>query len=61
MIFSTSELSNILEKSLSRYYNALNIDEIGCVLTIGDGIARVYGLGSIQAGEMCEFIVSGCC
>jgi len=59
MIFSTSELSNILEKSLSRYYNALNIDEIGCVLTIGDGIARVYGLGSIQAGEMCEFIVSG--
>jgi len=59
MIFSTSELSNILEKSLSRYYSALNIDEIGCVLTIGDGIARVYGLGSIQAGEMCEFIVSG--
>jgi len=59
MAFSTAELSNILEKSLSRYYDNLNIDEIGCVLTIGDGIARVYGLGSIQAGEMCEFIGSG--
>lgn len=59
MIFSVAELSNVLEKGLTRYYKSLNIDEIGCVLTIGDGIARVYGLGSIQAGEMCEFIFSG--
>jgi len=58
MIFSTSELSNILEKNLSQYYTKLDADEIGCVLNIGDGIARVYGLGSIQAGEMCEFIGS---
>ena len=59
MALHASELSNILEQSISKYYANLNIDEIGTVLTIGDGIARVYGLGSIQAGEMCEFSASG--
>ena len=59
MALNASELSNILEQSISKYYANLNIDEIGTVLTIGDGIARVYGLGSIQAGEMCEFSASG--
>jgi F0F1-type ATP synthase alpha subunit len=59
MALSAAELSNILEQSISKYYTNLNIDEIGTVLTIGDGIARVYGLGSIQAGEMCEFSASG--
>jgi F-type H+-transporting ATPase subunit alpha len=59
MALSAAELSNILEQSVSKYYTNLNIDEIGTVLTIGDGIARVYGLGSIQAGEMCEFSASG--
>lgn len=59
MALHVSELSNILEQNISKYYSNLNIDEIGTVLTIGDGIARVYGLGFIQAGEMCEFSASG--
>lgn len=59
MVLHVSELSNILEQNISKYYANLNIDEIGTVLTIGDGIARVYGLGFIQAGEMCEFSASG--
>lgn len=59
MVLHVSELSNILEQNISKYYSNLNIDEIGTVLTIGDGIARVYGLGFIQAGEMCEFSASG--
>lgn len=59
MILSASEISTILEKKLLNYYSKLNVDEIGTVLSVGDGIARVYGLGSIQAGEMCEFIGSG--
>jgi len=59
MVLHVSELSNILEQNISKYYANLNIDEIGTVLTIGDGIARVYGLGFIQAGEMCEFSSSG--
>jgi len=59
MVFSAAELSNILGQNIKQYKNNLNIDEIGTVLSVGDGIARVYGLGSIQAGEMCEFSLSG--
>lgn len=59
MALSASEISKILENKLLKYYSNLNVDEIGTVLSVGDGIARVYGLGSIQAGEMCEFINSG--
>lgn len=59
MAFSATELTNIIEDRLTNYYSGLDIDEIGTVLTIGDGIARVYGLRGIQAGEMCEFSKSG--
>lgn len=59
MVFSAAELSNILGQSITQYKNSINVDEIGTVLSVGDGIARVYGLGSIQAGEMCEFTLSG--
>ena len=55
MAFSAIELTTILEDRLTNYYSGVDIDEIGTVLTIGDGIARVYGLRGIQAGEMCEF------
>jgi len=37
------------------YKETLNVDEVGRVLSIGDGIARVYGLSKVQAGEMVEF------
>jgi F-type H+-transporting ATPase subunit alpha len=37
------------------YYNDLNIEEVGTVLSIADGVARVYGLQNVQAGEMVEF------
>merc|ERR1711977_202735 len=40
-------------------YEDVNIDEIGRVLTVGDGIANVYGLNQVQAGEMVEFQPSG--
>ena len=59
MAFSAVELTGIIEERLANYYSDVNIDEIGRVLSIGDGIARVYGLGGIQAGEMCEFPNSG--
>ena len=49
------ELSNLLEQRISNHYSDLNIDEIGRVLSVGDGIARVYGLNKIQSGEMVEF------
>jgi len=55
MALSAGELSQLLEKRISNYYEPMDINEIGRVLSVGDGIARVYGLNKIQAGEMVEF------
>jgi proton translocating ATP synthase F1 alpha subunit len=55
MSISAGELSTLLEQRISNYYTKLNVDEIGRVLSVGDGIARVYGLNKIQSGEMVEF------
>jgi proton translocating ATP synthase F1 alpha subunit len=55
MTISSSEISVLLEQKISNSTLKLNIDEIGRVLSIGDGIARVYGLNKVQAGEMVEF------
>jgi F-type H+-transporting ATPase subunit alpha len=52
---SASEVTTILEERIKSFYSDTNIDEIGRVLTVGDGIARVYGLNEVQAGEMVEF------
>mmetsp|Transcript_37348 Transcript_37348/g.92349 ORF Transcript_37348/g.92349 Transcript_37348/m.92349 type:complete len:563 (-) Transcript_37348:411-2099(-) len=52
---SPQEMSSLLEQRISKHYSELNIDEIGRVLSVGDGIARVYGLNKIQSGEMVEF------
>eukprot|EP00924_Labyrinthula_sp_SR-Ha-C_P015490 snap_masked-scaffold_4-processed-gene-1.7-mRNA-1 protein AED:0.11 eAED:0.11 QI:0/-1/0/1/-1/1/1/0/551 len=57
------ELSSILEERISQYYKGdeakSSVDEIGNVISIGDGIARVYGLQKCQAGEMVEFVNAG--
>ena len=55
MSLSAGELSKLLEQRISNYYAQLNVDEIGRILSVGDGIARVYGLNKIQSGEMVEF------
>ena len=55
MSISAGELSTLLEQRITNYYTKLNVDEIGRVLSVGDGIARVYGLNKIQSGEMVEF------
>jgi proton translocating ATP synthase F1 alpha subunit len=55
MASRVSEMSILLEEKIAKNYSKLHIDEIGRVLSIGDGIARVYGLQKIQAGEMVEF------
>jgi F-type H+-transporting ATPase subunit alpha len=53
--FAGAELSYLLEQRTTNYYTKLQVDEIGRVISVGDGIARVYGLNQIQAGEMVEF------
>ncbi|CAG8467119.1 429_t:CDS:2 [Ambispora leptoticha] len=52
---STSEVSSILEERILGLSSTVNIEETGRVLSIGDGIARVYGLKNIKAEEMVEF------
>ena len=50
-----AEVSAILKNQLSGYESTATLDEVGSVLTVGDGIARVYGLSNAQYGELVEF------
>jgi len=52
---SAAELSTILTEKIEKSSSDVSIDETGTVLSIGDGIARVYGLRKVKAGEMVEF------
>lgn len=49
------EISAILKQQLSGFTTATDLEEVGTVLQVGDGIARVYGLNSVQAGELVQF------
>ncbi len=49
------EISAILREQLSQSRTAAELQEVGTVLTIGDGVARIYGLTKVQAGELIEF------
>ncbi|XP_033981657.1 ATP synthase subunit alpha, mitochondrial [Trematomus bernacchii] len=51
----TAEVSSILEEKILGTENSVDLEETGRVLSIGDGIARVYGLRNVQAEEMVEF------
>ncbi|MEM6541707.1 MAG: F0F1 ATP synthase subunit alpha, partial [Bacteroidota bacterium] len=50
-----AEVSAILKKQLSGFEATASLDEVGTVLQVGDGIARVYGLSNAQYGELVEF------
>jgi len=50
-----AEISAILKKQISGFEASASLDEVGTVLTVGDGIARVYGLSNVQYGELVEF------
>jgi F-type H+-transporting ATPase subunit alpha len=49
------EISAILRQQLSNFNAAAEIEEVGTVLQVGDGIARVYGLNNVKSGELVEF------
>jgi len=55
MEFKIEEFSNILQKTIENYHSTAELQEVGEVVQIGDGIAKVYGLDNIQAGELVEF------
>jgi F-type H+-transporting ATPase subunit alpha len=50
-----AEISAILKQQIANFGNEADVAEVGQVLSVGDGIARVYGLDQVQAGEMVEF------
>ena len=55
MDIRAAEISTILKKQIKDFGKEAEVSEIGQVLSVGDGIARVYGLDNVQAGEMVEF------
>src|SRR6201995_782262 len=55
MDINPAEISAILKKEIQNFGAEAEVSEVGQVLSVGDGIARVYGLDNVQAGEMVEF------
>jgi len=55
MKIKAAEISSVIKEQIKNFDVTADISEIGTVLSVGDGIARVYGLDQVQAGEMVEF------
>jgi len=55
MDIRAAEISSILKSQIANFGNEAEVTEVGQVLSVGDGIARAYGLDKVQAGEMVEF------
>jgi F-type H+-transporting ATPase subunit alpha len=55
MSIKASEISSIIRDQINNFESQADISEVGTVLKVGDGVAQVYGLDNVQAGEMVEF------
>jgi len=55
MDIRAAEISAILKEQIKNFGSEAQVSEVGQVLSVGDGIARIYGLDNVQAGEMIEF------
>ena len=55
MDIRAAEISAILKEQIANFGTEAEVAEVGQVLSVGDGIARIYGLDNVQAGEMVEF------
>src|SRR5919205_2773584 len=49
------EITRVLRSEIENYEKAVNVTETGSVISVGDGIARIYGLENVMAGELVEF------
>ena len=49
------EISNIIRQQIEGYDKEVKVNNVGTVIQVGDGIARVYGLDQVMAGELLEF------
>src|SRR5439155_385390 len=59
MRFKADEIVSVLSEEIKDYRKTSDAREVGKVLEVGDGIARIYGLGGVMAGEMVEFTRTG--
>lgn len=59
MRFKADEIASVLQKEIEQFGDKVDSKEVGRVLEVGDGIARVYGLSGVMAGEMLDFPRSG--
>jgi F-type H+/Na+-transporting ATPase subunit alpha len=55
MAMNPEEITSIIKDRIANFQTRLQVDEVGTVLTIGDGVARVFGLKNVMAGELVEF------
>jgi F-type H+/Na+-transporting ATPase subunit alpha len=52
---AADEITSILRQEIENYEQAIDVQEVGAVISVGDGIARIYGLEKVMAGELIEF------
>ncbi|MDN3449800.1 F0F1 ATP synthase subunit alpha [Planococcus sp. APC 3906] len=55
MSIKAEEISVLIKQQIENYQSEMQVDDIGTVITVGDGIARVHGLDNVMAGELVEF------
>ncbi|UCD28746.1 MAG: F0F1 ATP synthase subunit alpha [Planctomycetota bacterium] len=55
MKFRVDEIASVIKQEIAQYQSEIDVAQVGKVLEVGDGIARIYGLGKAMAGEMLEF------
>ncbi len=55
MKFNAGEIASVIQAEIEQYESQMDVREVGTVLEVGDGIARVYGLSGVMSGEMVQF------
>src|SRR4026209_1031266 len=56
MAINVAEITSVLKKEISNFEQKVQVSEVGTVIEVGDGIARVYGLKGAMAGELLELV-----
>ncbi|HWB54848.1 MAG TPA: F0F1 ATP synthase subunit alpha, partial [Tepidisphaeraceae bacterium] len=55
MAIDVAEITSVLKREIAGFEDQLKVTEVGTVIEVGDGIARIYGLRNAMAGELLEF------
>src|ERR1700710_2826226 len=55
MAINVAEITSVLKQEIAGFEQQINVSEVGTVIEVGDGIARIYGLRNAMAGELLEF------